>query len=60
MEYLPEEESELKKLPREFLGNVLYSVIGDRFYQWVKVQIEKRNEIRKEKQAMQIELDPQI
>jgi hypothetical protein len=41
---LPAEEREIKKLPRAYISNVLYTVIGDPFKEWVYTLMQARNE----------------
>ena len=35
MRCLPAVEKEIRKLPREYIGNVIYTIVGDPFNQWV-------------------------
>ena len=37
-------KQEIRKLPKQWIANVAYSVLGDDFSDWVKEQIEARNE----------------
>ena len=39
--YYPD-QSEMPKLPKEWIANVAYSVMGDQFSDWVSEQIEER------------------
>ena len=57
--YLPDKR-ELFKVSREWIANVCATVLGTAFTDWVKEQIEERNEAVKEKGEMNIELDPDI
>ena len=57
--YLPDEQ-ELHKISREFICNVCATVLKNIFTDWIKEQIEERNEEMKEKKDMNIELDPDI
>ena len=57
--YLPDKK-ELFKVSREFICNVCATVLKNIFTDWVKEQIEERNEEMKEKKDMNIELDPDI
>ena len=41
---LPVEEKEIYKFPREYLGNVIFTIVGDKFRKWVEQKIEARNE----------------
>jgi len=54
--YLPDKK-ELFKVSRKFICNVCATVLKNIFTDWVKDQIEERNE---EKKDMNIELDPDI
>jgi len=42
MERLPCEK-EIVKLPKQFLINVIYTIVGDDFATWVKNRINERN-----------------
>ena len=57
---LPEDKGEIKKLPREFLGNVIYKIVGEPFQQWVNKQIDLRNQKMKKDKELEVELDPEI
>ena len=35
MRALPSIEIEILKLPKEYIGNIIYTIIGDPFYDWV-------------------------
>ena len=41
---LPAETREVEKLPRAYLANVIYTIVGDPFKNWVDGEIAKRNE----------------
>ena len=51
---------ELHKVSREWICNVIATVMGTVFTDWVKERIEERNEAVKEKGEMNIELDPDV
>ena len=40
--------SEVLKLPREYIGNVIATIVGDPFYDWVSLRQFERNEKYKE------------
>ena len=42
-QYLPEMQ-EISKLPKQFVVNVAYTILGDVFKDFVSEQIEERNE----------------
>ena len=47
MEYLPLVKREREKLPREYLGNLLYTIVGEPFKQWVDGRVDERHERRR-------------
>lgn len=51
---------EIPRLPKEFLANVAFTVIGDPFGQWVKQQIEARNQKLTTEKQLNIDLDPEL
>ncbi len=57
---LPAVESEVKNLPREYLGNVIICIVGDPFQQWVDDRVLERNAKRKEEGKMTVEMDPEV
>ena len=56
-EYLPEDR-DMHKVPRQWLINVAYAVIGESFSQWVRKEIAARNEELAKKQNLLIDMDP--
>ena len=44
MEALPIVQKEVKKLPRQYIGNVIFTLVGEPFRQWVLERVESRNE----------------
>ena len=57
--HLPEER-DMNKLPRQWVINVIYSLCGDDFREWVSQQVKDRNERLAEKRDLMIDLDPDI
>ena len=53
-------EKEIAKLSRAYLGNVIYTIVGEPFYNWVQMKINERHEKIKEKKDLMIDLDPAI
>ena len=49
MKALPDLERERLRLPREYIANVIYTLVGDKFKQWVTARIEARNSYLAEK-----------
>lgn len=53
-------KKEIKKLPKQWIINMAYTVLGHSFADWVHKQIEARNEkVTKEKNLL-IDMDPDI
>ena len=51
---------EIPRLPKDFIANVAFTVLGKPFGDWVKGQIELRNyKITTEKQ-LNIDMDPEL
>ena len=60
MAYLPLTEKEIYKLPRAYLSNVAYTVIGNDFKTWMKVVMNQRNARVTDDKDMAIRMDPEI
>ena len=58
--YLPAEPREVEKLPRAYIANLIYTIIGEPFKQWVQQQILNRTEQIKKEQDLAIQMDPEI
>jgi hypothetical protein len=41
--YFPKDKKDRDRLPKQFILNVAYSVVGEGFADWVKAQIDERN-----------------
>ena len=50
----------MHKVPRQWLINVVYTIIGEPFSAWVNVEIVSRNDKLAEKQNLLISMDPEI
>ncbi len=59
LSYLPDER-DIPKLPRQWIVNIGYSIIGDEFAAWVKAKVEERNKKLIEERELSIQLDPDI
>ena len=51
---------ELHKVSREWIYNVVATVLGTVFTDWVKDLIDDRNEDIRDKRKLDIELDPDV
>ena len=47
-------------MPRQYLANIVYTVVGKPFYDWVDGKIEERNKKVINEANMGIEMDPEI
>lgn len=59
MDFFPETK-EVKKFPKQWIVNILASVIGDKFRFWVRERIEARNEKIATEKDINIDIDPVI
>ena len=57
--YIPDER-DILKVPRAWLCNIAYTIIGDSFHNWVRQAIADRNHVMAQKQNLNIEMDPEI
>ena len=48
------------KLPREYICNIVYTIVGDPFDAWVASQVEVRNDKIASERDMLVDLDPEI
>ena len=60
LEALPESKKELMKMPRSYIANVIYTIIGDAFQKWADERITARNEKVVKDRDMEIKMDPEI
>ena len=60
MRALPEVEKETLKMPRQYLCNVIYTVVGMPFKKWVAERVDLRHKKIAEDRNMNIHLDPEI
>ena len=57
--YFPDQK-DIHKLPRQWVVNILYTIVGRPFADWVQEQINGRNEKLANDHNLMIELDPEI
>ena len=50
----------MEKLPRAYIANVIFTIVGARFKQWVDEVIATRNKKIVEEQNLAIDMDPEI
>ena len=59
-EALPIEPREVEKLPREYITNIINTLVGDDFQKWVKCKIAERHQKLQQEMNMTVNLDPEI
>jgi hypothetical protein len=57
---LPSEPREIDKLLRQYVINVVYTIVGDPFRQWVEAVMTARDNKIKDEKNLGIDLDPEI
>ena len=57
MKVLPIIQKEREKLPRAYIGNVMYTIVGKPFADWVDLKVKERHAKVKAEREMQIEMD---
>ena len=60
MKAFPSEAKEIEKLPRQYIINVIFTLVGSPFEVWVNQRIEERHRLIAEDRDLNIELDPDI
>ena len=51
---------EIRKMPRQYICNVIYTKVGDPFSKWVARNCEERNEKFTQKHSLEIKLQSRI
>ena len=52
--------AEIRKMPRAYLCNVIYTLVGEPFKAWVLQRCEERNENHTQKHGLEIKLQARI
>ena len=60
MKAFPPTTKETEKFPRQYIANVIHTIVGRPFREWIDRQLEEKNAELAEKKEMNIELDPEI
>jgi len=58
-EYLPDGK-ELRKVPREWICNIIATIVGAPFVEWVQARINERNAQLFQDKQLGIDMDPEI
>ena len=57
---LPKETAEVENLHRGYVANVIYTIVGDNFKDWVDKKLKERTKKMAEEKDLNIKMDPQI
>ena len=57
---LPVEQAEIENLHRSYVANVIYTIVGDDFTDWVDRKLKQRTKKITEEREMNIKMDPEI
>ena len=57
MKCLPENKKEILKMPRSYIANCIYTLVGEPFQDWANNKIEERNQKVVQDQNMSIQMD---
>ncbi len=60
MNAFPFEPREVEKLPRAYISNVIYTIVGPPFKAWVDEKIQQRTKKLLQEQNLAIEMDPEV
>lgn len=60
MRALPSERKEILKLPRSYIANVIRTIIGQEFEDWVREKVNARNQRVQDEREVAIMMDPEI
>ena len=58
--YIPDDGLERRRLPKQWIANVAWRIVGDEFGEFVAGRIEERNEALAEGRGMMIDMDPDV
>ena len=50
----------LKKLPRQYIANIIYTIVGKPFTDWIDARVNERHEKRAMENNLNIQMDPEI
>ena len=59
VDYLPDER-DISRLPRQWIVNLIYTLVGDNFKKWVAEKVRTRNDKIASKYDLMLDLEPSI
>ena len=60
MAALPLVKTEVDKLPRQYIANIICTLVGKAFEEWIDARVNARHEKRAEEGNLNIQMDPEI
>ena len=57
---LPREQGEIENLHRNYIANVIYTIVGEDFRDWINKKMDERTKRLAEERDMNIKMDPEI
>ena len=57
---LPAEQAEIESLHRAYIANVIYTIVGENFQEWVEKKLKERTKKLCSERDMNISMDPEI
>ena len=57
---MPVEKAEIENLHRQYIANVIYTVAGDEFKEWIDQKMKERTQKLTEDKNLNIKMDPEI
>ena len=57
---LPESQKETLKMPRQYIANLIHTLVGKPFADWVKNKVNQRHSKVADERELHIEMDPEI
>ena len=57
---LPAEQAEIESLHRGYVANVIYTIVGDNFQDWIDKKLKERTKKLMSERDMNISMDPEI
>merc|ERR1712091_168034 len=57
---LPQVKTEIDKLPRQYIANIISTLVGKPFDEWIDERVNARHEKRAEENNLNIQMDPEI
>lgn len=57
---LPDSEKEVGKMPRQYIANIIHTIVGQPFAEWVVQRVNARHTKMTESRDMNIQLDPEV